>query len=292
MDQRSAIDPNGLSRDDHATLWCEPRYDGLECLNARFRRHAYAPHTHETYVVGVITGGVEAYRYRGCEHRAPSGSVVLLNPDEFHDGRPAADGFAYRIFYPSVGLVMRELAEAVGRPVSQPGFRDTVVEDPALFVALRDLHAALERPNRVTLAVDAGLVACLSAVARRHGALTGDLPRAGREPMAVRRARDYLDAHVAENVALEDLATVAGLSRFHLVRTFRAAVGITPHAYLVDRRVRLAKRLLVGGESLAEVAVACGFFDQAHFSKTFKSRTGVSPGQYRRGSNGVQDRAV
>lgn len=292
MDLRSAIDLNGLSRDDHANLWCEPRYDGLECLTAQFRRHAYAPHTHETYVIGVITGGVEAYRYRGREHHAPAGSIVLLNPDEFHDGRPAEGGFSYRIFYPSVGLILRELAEAFDRAVPQPGFHDTVVDDPVLFGALRDLHTALESPDRAALAVEAGLIACLSAVVRRHGALTGDLPRVGREPLAVRRARDYLDAHVAENVALDDLATAAGLSRFHLVRTFHAAVGTTPHAYLVDRRIRLAKRLLAGDEPLAGIAVACGFFDQAHLSKTFKARTGVSPGQYRRGSNGVQDRAV
>lgn len=290
VDQGDVLDSGRLSGDEHAHIWREPRYDGLECLNARFRRHAYVPHTHETYVLGVLTGGVEVFRYRGVEHRAVAGHIALLDPDEVHDGRPDGEGFAYRMFYPSVALVRRELAEAFGRPVPAPVFRDAVVDDPALFAALNGLHAALERPGCPALASDVALAACFAAAARRHGALTAEAPRAGREPAAIRRARDYLDANLAENVALEDLATAAGLSRYHLVRSFRAALGITPHAYLVDRRVRLAKRLLVGGEPLAGVAAACGFFDQAHFTRVFKGRTGVTPGQYRRGSNGVQDR--
>ncbi|MBK1837957.1 AraC family transcriptional regulator [Azospirillum sp. YIM B02556] len=295
MDQQSALDPS-LSQTpagggDFARLWREMRFDGMECLNARFQRHSYAPHTHETYVVGVITAGTELYRCRGTERVAQAGQVVVLDPEVLHDGRPAADGYAYRMFYPPVALFEQAMVDALGRPVV-PHFSAMELDDPEMFQALRGLHHGLEGPYREPLRVDTDALRAFTALALRHGDLTARLRKPGQEPAAVRHAREYLDSHLDSPVELADLAEAAGLSRFHLLRVFRAAVGTTPHGYLTDRRVAQAKRLLAGPLPLAEVALACGFCDQAHFNRVFKGRVGVSPGQYRRGSNPVQDVAA
>jgi AraC-like DNA-binding protein len=97
----------------------------------------------------------------------------------------------------------------------------------------------------------------------------------------VRRVRDHLDGDIAADPGLDDLAVLAGLNRAHLVRVFRRATGTTPHAYLIDRRVRAARRLLARGEAPAEVAAACGFCDQSHLNRAFKARLAVTPGLYR-----------
>lgn len=292
MDQQSALDPSlnstAAGGGDFARLWREARFDGMECLNARFQRHSYAPHTHETYVVGVITAGTELYRCRGTERVARAGQVVVLDPEILHDGRPAADGYAYRMFYPSVMLFEQAMADALGRPAA-PHFSAMELDDPELFQILRGLHHGLEGPYREPLRTDTDALRAFTTLALRHGDLTARPREAGREPAAVRRAREYLDAHLDSAVELADLAEAAGLSRFHLLRVFRAAVGTTPHGYLTDRRVAQAKRLLAGALPLADVALACGFCDQAHFNRVFKGRVGVSPGQYRRGSNPIQD---
>lgn len=288
MDQQSALSQTPAGGGDFARLWREARFDGMECLNARFQRHSYAPHTHETYVVGVITAGTELYRCRGTERVARAGQVVVLDPDVLHDGRPAADGYAYRMFYPSVGLFEQTMTEALGRPVA-PHFSAMELDDPELFHLIRGLHHGLEGPHHEPLRADTDALRAFTLLALRHGDLTARPHAAGREPAAVRRAREYLDAHLDSPVELADLAAAAGLSRFHLLRVFRAAVGTTPHGYLTDRRVAQAKRLLAGPLALAEVALACGFCDQAHFNRVFKGRVGVAPGQYRRGSNPVQD---
>ena len=104
---------------------------------------------------------------------------------------------------------------------------------------------------------------------------------AGREPLAVRRAKDYLAAHVDEQVELETLAQAAGLSPFHLIRVFRKATGLTPHNWLVDRRVHLACDLLRAGMSATQAAAQCGFSDQSHLTRVFKSQLGITPGRFR-----------
>jgi len=99
----------------------------------------------------------------------------------------------------------------------------------------------------------------------------------------VRRARDYLADHFAADVALGDLVDISGLSRAHLIRAFRKHYFITPHAFQTDLRIRHARRLLRAGAAPSEVAAECGFADQAHFTRHFKARTGVTPAIFRHG---------
>ena len=96
----------------------------------------------------------------------------------------------------------------------------------------------------------------------------------------MRRARRYLEERWAEPVALAELAAVARLSRFELARTFRAQVGLPPHAFQLDLRVARARALLGAGEAPAAVAAACGFYDQAHLGRVFKRAVGVPPARY------------
>jgi AraC-like DNA-binding protein len=99
---------------------------------------------------------------------------------------------------------------------------------------------------------------------------------------AVSRARDYIHQNWRENFALSDLARAAGASPSHLVRTFRDQVGMPPAAYRRALRVQAAQRMLRAGEPPGQVAAACGFYDQAHLNRHFKSVTGVTPGRYAR----------
>jgi len=96
----------------------------------------------------------------------------------------------------------------------------------------------------------------------------------------VRRARDYLDANSARGVTLSDLTSQVGLSPYYLLRVFRDNVGMPPHAYLESVRIQHAQRLLKQGEPLAAVAHDLGFSTQSHFTTSFRSIIGVTPGQY------------
>jgi AraC-like DNA-binding protein len=268
---------------DSAVFWRVPRYRGLEFLRATFRRYAYARHTHETYAIAAIIAGCETFYHRGAQRYAPAGSVAIVCPDELHDGAPHAGGFTYRTLYPSVDL-MREIAEDLtGRAlVHPPWFGASVIHDPALAAEVAQLHAAL-RPGETPASLlqqDSRLVTFLARLITAHAELGAARPDR-RESRAVARAREALDARFAEEVELEELARLAGLSRSHLIRAFRRETGLTPHAYQIDRRFRAARRRLERGEPPSAVAAACGFFDQSHLNRVFKARMGVTPGAFR-----------
>ena len=89
--------------------------------------------------------------------------------------------------------------------------------------------------------------------------------------------------HCAEALTLEEMARAAGMSRYHLVRLFRASVGMTPHAWQLDLRIQRARSLLDQGMALADIALQLGFADQSHFQRAFKQRVAATPGEYRQG---------
>jgi AraC-like DNA-binding protein len=124
----------------------------------------------------------------------------------------------------------------------------------------------------------------------RYAAPRVEAPAPRHELQAVRRAREYLEAHFLENVSLLGLGELVSLSPWYFARTFERAVGLPPHAYLEGVRVRRARELLDRGASLVEVALSVGYPDQPHFTRRFKRLVGITPGQYCRDRRIAQDR--
>lgn len=278
---------DGVPKDDIAWT-AASRLPGLDLLRARYSRQVFARHFHEGYALGVITDGALGFRYLGREHVAAPGSVNLVAPGETHDGHGAGDaGWAYRMFYLAPDIVRMAGEEAGLTHGALPDFASGVLDDPVLAAAIDALHRDMERagPCMPTLAQETRLSAVLVRWITRHAAQRAPAARplrGGGEPAAVRRAREYLDAHCADDVRLADLAGVACLSPFHLARAFAAAVGLPPHAYLVQARVRRARNLLAAGSTPADAAAAAGFADQSHLTRAFRAQVGVTPARFRK----------
>jgi len=279
--QYQAIDVERLSLGERVRFRAAERFAGMECLEATFTRHEYPPHTHETYVVGTIEAGCEMWHARGAKHYAGPGDFAFNNPLDVHDGIPFAGGYTYRMTYPSVEL-MSEIARAITGEGAKgtPFFRTPVAHDPEGARLFGVAHAAMMDGSDRLRAEEL----LLRAYARLLVAHAEVAPVAiGSETGPVRRVRDAIEARYAEDLSLDELAGLARLSRNHLIRAFRREVGLTPHAYVVDTRIRRAKSRLARGEAPADVAVSVGFSDQAHLTRAFKARMGVGPAAFRRG---------
>ncbi|MNI46651.1 Arabinose operon regulatory protein [compost metagenome] len=229
----------------------------------------------------MIMAGAQRYRYRGAEHLAGSGTLVLINPDEVHTGHKGTeDGWLYRAFYPDTGKILSLLSELELPTHSLPAFGATLYRDPDLVTGFCQLHRLLESPTTALQQQTAWRELMLSLL-QRHAAVP-DAGKPGKEHRAVTRAKELLHERLAAPPSLEELAQAVNLSPFHFARVFRHATGIPPHTWLMQQRIARARMLLQGGCLPLEVATQLGFADQSHLSRQFKQVYGVGPGAYRR----------
>lgn len=184
--------------------------------------------------------------------------------------------------------VLNAMAEEAGSPAIdelplRPGdcVRDEVLA--GLFLSARP---ALANPREASaLFVDHLALAIAAHVAQAYGGIRspGRPPKGGLAPWQERRARELLEANLGSDMALHLLAAECGLSVRHFTRAFRQSIGVPPHRYLLQRRVERARELLMDPAlSLLDVALACGFADQSHFTRVFTASTSMSPGLWRR----------
>jgi AraC-like DNA-binding protein len=257
---------------DHIQV--DPGDGNLQRLAARFGGHAYDLHRHETYAVGLTLWGAQSFHYRGDLRTSAAGQVMVIHPDEAHDGHAGVDeGFAYRMLYIDPGAVSAALDTAAA-----PFVRDVVSDDPALAGLLQGAFADFPRPLE-PIAADAiiGRVADLLSERCDASARPRKPPTAHR---AAERARDFLVAEAPRIVASQELERVSGLDRFALARHFRAAYGTSPHRFQVGRRLARAQGMIARGMPLSEVAAATGFADQSHLTRHFAARFGLTPGRW------------
>ncbi len=256
---------------DQADYKVVPQHPGVELFRAHIVRHAFEPHTHQAFGLGVIEAGVERFRYRGAEHLAPPQSLVLMNPDELHTGRAeTVGGWRYRMLY-----IERETLERV---TGERGwwFKEAVTQcaqsGPRVATVLRQLWAADE-----PLAFD-GLLHELLGHLRLHACV----PSPAQTNTALRFAPvlDFMRAHLHRSLSLAELAAVMDLSPWHFLRCFKAQHHVTPQQMLMALRLFEAKRLLATGLAPAQVAVDVGLADQAHLNRAFTRRYGTTPGRY------------
>ena len=254
----------------HSTDSFEP----IERVANRLVGAAFSPHRHDTYTVALTMAGVQAFNYRGAMRHSLPGQVLILHPDEIHDGHCSDEaGFSYWAAYVPPTHVQTVLGGA-----ELPFVSNGVSTNPALIAAAMSMVidcAGVEDPD----AYEDALYDLAHAMNNAAGR-AATVRIANRT--AVMRAREFLETVVVFGARLDQLEQVTGCDRWQLSRDFRALLGTSPYRYLQHRRVDLAKRLLREGAKLAEAAHGAGFADQSHFGRTFRKAVGLTPKEWLR----------
>ncbi|MGW7316494.1 helix-turn-helix domain-containing protein [Streptomyces sp. NPDC054865] len=256
------------------SAWRPPVAGIAEVFHARFTAHAYPAHVHDTWTLMLLDGGRVDFALDRERHGAGlRDQVILLPPGVTHDGRTVTEtGFRKRVLYLDTSVLPERLT---GAAVDAPLLRDA-----ALGARLDGLHRALAAPDPLEAETRLAFVG-----ERLRWWLAGRRPASYEAPGAgvAVRLRELLDARVVEGVTLaQAAAALGGVHPTHLVRAFRRAYGLPPHAYLVGRRVARARELLLAGAPAAEAATAAGFHDQAHLTRHFGRHVGIGPAGFAR----------
>lgn len=252
---------------------------GVTAFSVTMSDFTYKRHAHEEYALGVTVRGVQQFNLGGGLHTSLPGGVILFNPEEVHDGRSADRGrLVYEMLYVPVPLFL----EAAGlKDVVK--FGAPVVYDPALAAGVLRLARGVAAGRTELWAGE-----LLADVARRAARLE-PAARQGAAGMhadpAVRRAKEMLraahDGH-DERVRLDDICAELGMTKFHFIRHFKAATGISPYQFHLSCKLERARHVIQDSRDAYAAVAACGFVDLSHLNRHFKRTYGVTASEYAR----------
>lgn len=249
-------------------------------------------HSHIEYQFGLSFDCQGEYYYRGELHQIPIGNFSIIHSGEVHSPSERTylpEPAKFWMMHINPNLLQTAAAEIAERPTSLPFFPTAFLQDEELTDLFVHLHIASEK-NFFQLEQDTALLLLLTHLIVRYAQDSPSMRPLKSVRPAIMDVCDFLQDHYARNVSLDELANVAGLSRFYLCRAFSKEMGMTPHVYQMQVRIAQAKRLLAQGMAIAEVAFKTGFYDQSHFGWHFKRLVGVTPGNYLGKSNNFLDR--
>jgi AraC-like DNA-binding protein len=257
----------------------DPRLPFVEVRDARdARATSYGRHSHDTVSVGLVTGGRSRYVHERGHDDVAAGTVVLMNPGAMHACNPEpGSAWSYRMVYIDAAWWRHMQGDLeADRAGHLREFDITSTRDPALGAHVMRVCERLADPRAQLLARQEAIVELATALHEHANAPPRD---AGSPGLA--RVAEALTQCCDQAFSLADLCAIARLSEAHLVRSFKRRYGMTPHAFLIDRRIQRSRHELRRGRAIADVAAEFGFADQAHLQRTFRRLHATTPGQYR-----------
>ncbi|GAA5235876.1 AraC family transcriptional regulator [Verticiella sediminum] len=240
--------------------------------------HAFGRHIHDQFGIGVILRGAQKSSSGRGIVKAQAGDVIAVNPGEVHDGSPlGASGRAWRMLYFDPGVLADPVRVLTEGSIDSAEFAYPAMRDAASAACFLSLFRAMTDPHGGDSEIEGreNLLLLLARLIDRR-----NRQRPHESTKAIAQARERIDDDPSAPLSLAELAAIGGISQFQLVRGFSKATGLTPHAYLVQRRLQRARNMITQGAALADAAHAAGFADQSHMTRLFVRTYGMSPGLY------------
>lgn len=271
--------PNQKNMQSFVRLPILPQFEARYAANCKV---CHRKHTHYEYSIGLVDSGKTKYTIRKETFEIGGGTAVFVNPQEVHSCYPVNSSWAYRMLYINTewfkDFVM-QVFEDENAPVD---FVTPYSLDPKLYAKVSELFdlmisdfSDLEIESRALI-----LLESIITYEKLFGDSRTSNARSHKGGHNFDHIVEYIKEHCRENITLSDLQKLSGLSKFHFLRSFRKAVGETPHALQIGFRVNIAREMIKSGKPLVDVALECGFSDQAHMQRFFKQYLAVTPRKY------------
>lgn len=251
---------------------------GLEIFRGVADTRFVARHVHDLFCVTIAESGVRVCETRKDKYYLTPGRIFISNRGEAHSASVPNDHTYSCYSMRFDAKLLHSLLSRIG--CSKPDsihFGNPLLCDRILYQKLWQLHITFNEP----LSILTKEYQLLDAFSHMVTGYTEEKPSAfGHEKKPVQTVCEYLQDCFADNISVEQLASLVALSPFHLCRVFEKEVGVPPHVYQLDIRLNRAAHMLAQGKRISSVAIETGFFDQSHFHKAFKRKFGITPKCY------------
>jgi len=282
-----------MKKDD--PLFFKSPHAPIEARRAIDSNACYEKHTHDELSIGIVEAGISEFYHTGSIKNIGPGSVVIINPHAVHSCNPKAGEWSYKMLYIDVKWLQDLLKKALGLShiVLNPSnlihtdCLKTYRDFNTLFAVITESGEQSEI-ERAVVDFISNLLLADSRLTEKQDSNTGHDLSARMRHQKLSLSRVFIIEHCGSSLKLDDVAAVAGMSRYHFIRAFRQAYGIAPHAFQVAQRVSSGRKLLSSGMSISKVAASLGFSDQSHFHRNFKKMVATTPKRYK---DGMSNRA-
>ncbi|MFM2482083.1 helix-turn-helix domain-containing protein [Celerinatantimonas sp. YJH-8] len=272
-----------MKRENQFQFTNSSRCEHIIALNAVMSDFSYVRHAHEEYSLGVTLQGRQDFFCQNAFYRSPVGGVMVFDPEDVHDGHSGgSDHLEYVMLYIHPDT-FKPLFQALGCSSDSPlRLQRPLFTAPALRRQILHLSALMRQPDSSRMEYESVVFQIAQSLVAFSGKLDIGSPVHKRTDTLLIHAKDYILAHLDQDISIDDIAGVASMSKFHFIRSFRQQFGITPHQYVLNCRVNLARKLIASGQSLTSAAYAAGFADHSHLNRYFKRVYGMAPKYFQR----------
>jgi len=253
-----------------------PVGSGIRLLDGTNVAHEFPVHIHDSYILGLVTRGERHIYAAGADYLIRNGEGFIISPGVPHSCVPATEnGHDYRVISLETDLMKAASIDVFGRE-KVPYFSIVKLSENTLINQLIKMMKSVD--NRTVNRDD--VLSVLSLLIRRYADTEDPAAISESRIHLAGQARDYINAHLMRTISLDELAAENNVSPYYLERVFREVVGVPPHVYQLQTRIKKAIDTLLKTGSIIDASYFFGFSDQSHFSRIFKKNVGVSPGRF------------
>lgn len=259
--------------------YASPSIPGVQALSCE-NDFSFEAHIHSGYVIWVNSSGCEHFSLGRKTEILMPGSVSVIEPGVVHANRPAGDGARHlRSLYLEQEFFHQLETMYVGSSTGKLLLPTAVFKSPICWQALIMVHEAIiSECDRMV--VEQHALSLFQNVFQDCSSKQRELQNCNGEDKRLGKLVEYMRENISGQLSLNELAELVGCSSYHVIRLFREAKGMSPHAYLIQLRLETARQQLDSGKQIGDVAHLTGFSDQSHLTRKFKQRYGLTPGRY------------
>ncbi|NLP53511.1 AraC family transcriptional regulator [Acinetobacter baumannii] len=263
-------------------FWQDRRMPYVETRRSCFGRTCYKSHSHPTISIGAIDEGNSVFQSSfGTAQKISAGTLVIVPAHVEHSCNPMPNqAWSYQMLHLDLAWLNQLYSEfqEQGLDLHIPQHKPLIIKDESLYEAFTEMNETLFDAQKLIFEKEQSLLHCLIHLLLPHFILE-EIQKPQYLYKDFLKLIDVISSSEGF-ISLEELAQRVGLSRYAIIRLFKANVGLTPHAFQINLKINQAREQLKQGVPLAELAVNLGFSDQSHFHKAFKAHTGVTPRQF------------